>query len=64
MQSASKACFVSGFKLTLGGNVSAGASAYWYYRLTPADYVTGNIAPNAYYDRAFLDGKYARFSVS
>jgi hypothetical protein len=59
-----KDCFVQGFALDLGGKVSAGASVFWYYRLAPGDYVTGNIAPNAYFDRSFLDGWYARFTVS
>jgi hypothetical protein len=37
---------------------------FWYYRLTPGDYVTGNVAPSAYFDRPFVDGWYARFAVS
>jgi hypothetical protein len=60
----SKDCFVNDFSLDLGGKVSKGASVFWYYRLAPGDYVTGNIAPSAYYDRPFLDGWYARFTVS
>jgi hypothetical protein len=59
-----KDCFVAGFRQDLGGKVSRGASVFWYYRLAPGDYVTGNIAPNAYYDRPFLAGQYARFTVS
>ena len=50
--------------LWLGGKVSAGASVYWYYRLAPGDYTTGNIAPNEVFDRPLIEGHYARFTVS
>jgi len=67
-----KDCFVhstgtnmSGTLNELGANLSAGASVYWYYRLTPGDYVAGNGAPDQYRNDPFNDGgQYARFTVS
>jgi len=57
-----KDCFESG--LNFGGKVSAGASVFWYYRLPPGEYVAGNIAPSAYYDRPLWYGQFARFTIS
>ena len=59
-----KDCFERGAGLDFGGKISAGASVFWYCRLPPGEYVAGNIAPSACYDRAFDIGWYARFTVS
>jgi len=60
-----KDCFERGAGLDLGGEVSAGASVFWYYRLPPGDYVAGNIAPTELFDHPFYSfGRYARFTVS
>jgi hypothetical protein len=59
-----KDCFVQGGAY-LGGMVSKGASVFWYYRLTPGEYIAGDMAPGQYYDRPFSNfNLFTRFTVS
>ena len=59
-----KDCFQPG-GMDLGGEVSAGASVFWYYHLTPGDYIAGNVGPTEYHDHPFYDfNRYTRFTVS
>ena len=59
-----KDCFEPG-GMDLGGNVSAGASVFWYYRLAPGDYVAGNVGRTQYFDTPlFSFGWNVRFTVS
>ena len=59
-----KDCFQPG-GMDLGGEVSAGASVFWYYHLTPGDYIAGNVGPTEIFDHPFYDGnRYTRFTVS
>ena len=59
-----KKCFQLGGTV-LGGEVSAGASVFWYYHLTPGDYIAGNVGPTEYFDHPFYDfNRYTRFTVS
>ena len=59
-----KNCFVQG-GASLTGKVSKGASVFWYYRLTPGNYIAGDTAPNACYDRPFSNfNLFTRFTVS
>ena len=59
-----KDCFPPG-GMDLGGEVSAGASVFWYYHLTTGDYIAGNIGPTELFDHPFYDfNRYVRFTVS
>lgn len=59
-----KNCFQLG-GMDLGGEVSAGASVFWYYHLTPGDYIAGNVGPTEIFDHPFYDfNRYTRFTVS
>jgi len=60
-----KNCFEQSGGARLLGKVSKGASVFWYYRLAPGNYIAGDNAPSAYYDRMFADSHYyVRFAVS
>ena len=62
--SVNKDCFQPG-GIDLGGSVSAGASVFWYYHLTPGDYVAGNVARPQYFDTPlFPFGSSVRFTAS
>jgi len=67
-----KDCFVHGTGANMTGildeqnaNLSAGASVYWYYRLTPGEYVAGNSVIDQYHNESWDMGGYqTRFTVS
>lgn len=59
-----KDCYQDG-GMDLGGEVSAGASVFWHYHLTPGDYIAGNVGPTEIFDHPFYDfNRYTRFTVS
>lgn len=58
-----KDCF-DGPVVTLGGAVSPGASAWFYYALPPGDYAVGSSDHSQYFDRFFFQGLVQRVHVS
>lgn len=59
-----KDCFVANTFRVLGGGVSAGASALWYYVLPPGEYVMGNGGHDENYRFLFSQGLVSRVTVS
>lgn len=58
-----KQCFY-GPMFTIGGAVSPGASAWFYYRFPPGDYAVGSNDHNALFDHYFFMGMVQRVHVS